>query len=187
MTKQIEEIWKPIPWANGDYSVSSLGRIRGEERIILRNGKPVRLKRKILRPFNRWLGYMAIHLKVGHQKKMFSVHRLVLEAFIGHCPPNMECCHNNGKPSDNRLDNLRWDTKKANQADRKLHGTNRLPRREGGPGKAQKLTDEQVREIRKLYFRYNKLSLSKKYGVHRTTIWAICHGKKRKYVTEATT
>ena len=39
--------------------------------------------------------------------KMEKVHRLVLEAFVGPNPPGLECCHNNGDPSDNRVENLR--------------------------------------------------------------------------------
>jgi hypothetical protein len=35
----------------------------------------------------------------------------------------MQCCHTNGKASDNRLENLRWDTPANNVADRKKHGT----------------------------------------------------------------
>jgi hypothetical protein len=33
----------------------------------------------------------------------------------------METCHNNGNPADNRLENLRWDTHVANEADKRLH------------------------------------------------------------------
>jgi hypothetical protein len=51
------------------------------------------------------------------------VHRLVLEAFVGPCPEGMEACHNNGDTADNRLVNLRWDTKQANVADKLKHGT----------------------------------------------------------------
>ena len=51
------------------------------------------------------------------------VHRLVLEAFVGPCPDKKECCHNNGNSLDNRLTNLRWDTRRANCLDSALHGT----------------------------------------------------------------
>lgn len=35
----------------------------------------------------------------------------------------MECCHNDGNPSNNIVENLRWDTHSGNMMDRTLHGT----------------------------------------------------------------
>lgn len=51
------------------------------------------------------------------------LHRVVLDAFIGPRPKGMEACHANGDPTDNRLVNLRWDTRSANAADSVRHGT----------------------------------------------------------------
>jgi len=45
---------------------------------------------------------------------MAKVHRLVLEAFVGTCPPEMETMHLNGCRSDNRLENLKWGTHEEN-------------------------------------------------------------------------
>jgi hypothetical protein len=46
------------------------------------------------------------------------VSRLVLEAFVGPCPPGMEACHGPDHDTTNcRIDNLRWDTHAANMAD----------------------------------------------------------------------
>lgn len=76
-----------------------------------------------------------------------AVHRLVLEAFVGPCPEGMEACHNDGDTTNNRLDNLRWDTRKGNHADRKKHGT--TPTGEKNPG--CKITADTVRLIRRWY------------------------------------
>jgi len=62
-------------------------------------------------------GRLQVRLKVGEIKKTFRVHRLVLEAFVGPCPHGCEACHRNNDPSDNRIENLRWDTKQSNLAD----------------------------------------------------------------------
>jgi DNA-binding CsgD family transcriptional regulator len=51
------------------------------------------------------------------------VHRVVLEAFIGPCPPGLQCRHLNGNPADNRLDNLCWGTPAQNTEDKRRHGT----------------------------------------------------------------
>ena len=47
------------------------------------------------------------------------VHRAVLEAHAGPCPPGMESCHGKGGQLDNRYpENLRWDTHQANERDK---------------------------------------------------------------------
>ena len=44
-------------------------------------------------------------------------------SFVGDKPKDMECCHNNGIRTDARLVNLRWDTRKNNHKDQRIHGT----------------------------------------------------------------
>jgi len=52
------------------------------------------------------------------------VHRLVLTAFTGPCPTGLEACHfPDTNPSNNYLENLRWDTRSANQKDAVRSGT----------------------------------------------------------------
>ncbi|AXH49957.1 HNH endonuclease [Mycobacterium phage Glexan] len=105
----IGEVIKPYP-PNPKYKVSDDGRVFGF--------KGQELKRM-------WTpsGYRRVNIYYpdGTVRKQ-RVHRMVLETFVGPCPPGMEACHNNGTPGDNRLSNLRWDTPKANQADKVKHG-----------------------------------------------------------------
>lgn len=92
--------------------------------------------------------YMCIYWR----GRKYRVHRLVLEAFVGPCPPGMECCHNNGNPADNRLENLRWDTRSANCLDAVQHGTSPgLTSRYGESNPSAKLTLDQVQMIRVAY------------------------------------
>jgi hypothetical protein len=91
----------------------------------------------------------------------------------------MQCCHNDGNPANNRLDNLRWDTPKANCADKWAHGT--MLRGEQIQG--AKLTESDVREIRKLVKAgETRTGVAAIYGMHQTTIGKICAGKKWKHV-----
>jgi hypothetical protein len=78
---------------------------------------------KQLKPQAPTNGYRQVSLKTGGARKVkiLLVHRLVLEAFVGPCPENMECRHLNGARSDNRLTNLAWGTKVENEADKKKH------------------------------------------------------------------
>lgn len=85
-------------------------------------------------------------IKLVHRGKFRLVHRLVLEAFVGPCPAGMEGCHNNGCPSDNRLQNLRWDTRLANNADKIRHGTSR----KGADNNRAKLCDGDIERMRDL-------------------------------------
>ena len=123
---RMSENWKPVVGYEGLYEVSDQGRVRSLDRVVphARSGVMKR-KGKILKqsPINQD-GYLAIGLhRNGHQKKRM-VHRLVLMAFVGPCPEGMEGCHNNGVNTDNRLENLRWDTPKENSEDIKRHGRN---------------------------------------------------------------
>lgn len=51
-------------------------------------------------------GYVRVYI----DGKYYSVHRLVLETFVGPCPEGKTCDHINRIHNDNRLDNLRWVT-----------------------------------------------------------------------------
>jgi hypothetical protein len=79
---------------------------------------------------------------IGTHKKTSN---LVLEAFVGSRPLGMDACHCNGDPHDNRVENLRWDTRKGNFADREAHGNTAKGARNG----FSKLTENAVIEIRK--------------------------------------
>ena len=67
--------------------------------------------------------YLIVNLSDGVRKHTKLIHRLVLAAFVGPCPPGLVCCHNDGDPTNNHVDNLRWDTYAANEADKVRHGT----------------------------------------------------------------
>lgn len=63
------------------------------------------------------------HLRVYARNRYHLVHRLVLLAFVGPCPQGMECCHGDGNPENNNVENLRWGTRSENVADMIRHGT----------------------------------------------------------------
>jgi hypothetical protein len=67
--------------------------------------------------------YWEAHLWKNKICTAVSIHVLVLTAFVSPRPSGMVACHNNGNRSDNRVENLRWDTLASNSADRYLHGT----------------------------------------------------------------
>jgi hypothetical protein len=94
------------------------------------------------------------------------VHRLVLEAFVGPCPPGQEALHGPRGTADNSLANLRWGTHVENNADKLRDGTY-----------GRKLRAEDVREA----FRLRETGLGSRavaarLGVGRSTVQRIWKG-----------
>lgn len=98
-----------------------------------------------LKPIRRQ-GYPTVSLARDGKKSARRIHRLVLEAFVGPCPPGMVACHNDGVRSNSDLSNVRWDTPRANSDDTLRHGTRATGSRCG----ATKLSEGEVIEIRRL-------------------------------------
>lgn len=106
------------------YEVSSTGRVRSLDRTMrYPSGRVMTWRGRILSPKTDSKGAQQVGLRTEEGRTDTLIHRLVLLAFVGPCPEGMECCHNNGNPADNRVENLRWDTKSENQKDRRAHGT----------------------------------------------------------------
>ena len=119
-------------------------------------------------------GYRCVWLR-GGAKRCHKIHRLVLECFVGPCPDGMWARHLNGKPADNRLSNLKWDTPSNNARDRIKHGTQYTPWK-GERNHKGKLTKQKVLEIRgKCAAGQSQYSLAKEYGVCSSTIHGIIH------------
>ena len=121
------EEWRPVVGYEQFYEVSNLGRVRSLPRTVtIRGGGTSRRDGRIRKLTTHPRGHLIVSLRAPGQKMFCAkVHRLVLEAFVGPCPDGMECCHNNGDPADNRVENLRWGTHTENIHDRRRHHTNR--------------------------------------------------------------
>ncbi|MBY0457661.1 MAG: HNH endonuclease [Gemmataceae bacterium] len=128
-----------------------------------------------MKPKVRRDGRLSISLRREGHTKHFQIHRLVLLAFVGPCPPGMEGCHGDGNPLNNNRENLRWDTSKANHADAVRHGT----KGSGDASGRSKLTSEQVIAMRAEYAAggISHSQLSKKYGVSPGNIGFILNRK----------
>jgi len=112
-------------------------------------------------------GYLGVHLSREGYSKMHAIHRLVAEAFLGPCPEGLEVAHNDGDPRNPRLENLRYTTRSDNNMDKVKHGTH-----QGGESNpAHKLTEDDVREIRKaLEAGESKMSQARRFNVSHKTI-----------------
>ena len=122
----MSEIWKDIPGYEGRYQASTEGRIRSVDREIKarsRYGNPHSRHYfgRVLRPGRMPSGHMSVVL--GHGQPGSTVHALVMLTFVGPPPEGKEVCHNDGNPANNRLDNLRYDTRGENIIDDLKRGT----------------------------------------------------------------
>lgn len=110
-----------------------------------------------------------------------SVAALVLEAFVGPRPPGMEACHFPDKDfTNNRLDNLRWDTPKNNAKDRALHGSTARGERVG----RSKMTADKVAELRRLHVEgFTGRELSGRFGISPSQVSQIISGRSWSHVT----
>lgn len=119
-------------------------------------------------------GYLRYKLtRDDGTRSYIDAHRLVAWTFLGPPPPKHEVAHNDGNPSNNHFSNLRWDTRKGNHADLKLHGTSVSGVRNG----QSVLNEKQVKAIRKQYTgKFGQIAeLSRRYNLSHSAMFAICH------------
>lgn len=110
-----KEKWKPILGYEKFYEVSSYGRIRSMDRIILcSNGETRNYKGKILKFSFDKRGYKIVKLCKNGVGTSYSVHRLVALAFIQNPDNKKTVNHINENKKDNRVENLEWMTNLEN-------------------------------------------------------------------------
>jgi hypothetical protein len=102
------------------------------------------------------------------------VGRMVLEAFVGPCPPGHECCHFPDRDIVNcALSNLRWGTRKANAHDKELHGTTARGERNGT------ISEATVQEVRRLAGTMSNTKIAIRLGLSNQHVSNILRGAAR--------
>lgn len=94
--------WRPVVGYEGLYEVNNLGEVRNV------------VSGRFMKQQKTQYGYLRVGLFSNGKQKLYSVHRLVAEAFVLN-PENKETVnHINEDKSDNRACNLEWMTVKEN-------------------------------------------------------------------------
>lgn len=164
----MKEIWKPIAEAPL-YAVSTLGRVR---RLVLHRNS--RRADGILNPSVNSRGYARVTI----HGRAWPVHRFVADAFIGPLPLTFETNHIDGVKTNNRLTNLEYLPSGENQK----HAARLGLRSRGSAHYCAKLTEAQVRAIRRAHRAGQNGVLARKYGVNRGLIQRVVSRRTWKHI-----
>lgn len=93
----VNEIWIPAFNYQEKYEVSNLGKVR-----------KISTKRELIGHISKG-GYRRVSLSKNYKNINISIHRLVLQSFVGN-KEGFVVNHKNGIKTDNRLENLEWCT-----------------------------------------------------------------------------
>lgn len=118
MNKAEIEIWEDIPNYEGYYQVSNLGRVRSLDRIVITKDKREYFYNGFIIKGTVSNGYRQTNLRKGSGSigKTFKFSQLVAMAFLNHEPNGhaLVVDHINGDRSDDKVENLRVVTHRAN-------------------------------------------------------------------------
>jgi hypothetical protein len=139
------EIWKDVPGWEGFYQVSTYGRVRSIPRKVP-TWRGWRISPdKVLTPSIGDAGYKQVVLCRNGNGVNFTIHTLMVLAFIPNPESKPEVSHINDVKTDNRLENLEWATRVENS--RRAIQNNKY--RQGSRCSQAVLTERDISSIRR--------------------------------------
>lgn len=162
------EVFKDIEGFEGLYQISNLGNVKSLKGV----------RERILKANPNTYGYLQVGLQKDGKRYARTVHRLVAMAFLPNEYNKPDVNHLDGDKYNNCVDNLEWATEKENVNHAVETG---LLNTRGSGSPLAKLTDEDVKYIRKVYKARDKefgsRSLGRKFGVDHKRILSIVKGE----------
>jgi hypothetical protein len=166
--------WRPVAGYEGLYAISPIGVIQRCDTSRYATGKPLHQRLSSN-------GYYNVSLCSKGRPRVYSVHRLVAETFIGKRPDDKdEINHKDGNKANNHYRNLEWVTTAENVA----HAFALRLRPLGESHHQAKLGVEDVRKIRVLAGRgVSQSRIAKRFGMSQSSIGSIIRGETWKEIT----
>jgi len=170
--KKDMEIWKDIKGFD-NYKVSNLGNIKNS------NFKRMNKEQEIKSTKNS-SGYLLVSLFYKGKRNRVMVHRLVASEFLEN-KENKSCVnHINGIKTDNRVENLEWNTYSENTLHAFKHGL--MKNANGENQHLSKLKEKDVLDIRKNEYNLSYRKLAIKYNVSTYAIYSVVKNKTWKHI-----
>ena len=183
------EIWRVVPWSNGLYYASNLGRIKRIEGVVRNRPSNIDGYRKtggkILKQKTKRNGYMEVNMYIEPQKsKMCYVHRAVYFSFNPTADFSLQINHINLDKSDNALINLDLVTPSENIKHAYENGKINLPKgRLGESATNVKLSKNDVISIREIYKQTKAVTrIAKLFNISKTQVQRIVKRKSWSHI-----
>lgn len=176
----MEQIWKDIPEYEGRYQISNDGRVRSLERKVYLESRGIyrTVKEITLKGSPDTLGYPTVALWKENKLDMRRVHRLVAEMYVPNQDNKPQVNHIDGDKTNNNFTNLEWVTMSENI--KHAYKTKLIDKR-GEKSHCNKLTEEQVNQIRNGHEGLSQKAIGSLYGVDGSVISKIRSGKAWKH------
>ena len=158
----MQEIWKSVQGFEGRYEVSSLGRFKALNRLLVyKDGRQGRLNEKMIKGTIGNNGYYTITFDSKTRKL---AHRVIAETFLGNQEYRLTVNHKDGNKLNNQIDNLEWATYKENN--NHARKTN-LNQQHGENSNFSKYSDQFIEAVRNVHAKYspNYSELGRLFGL----------------------
>lgn len=115
------EVWKDVPYYEGLYKISDLGRVKSLSRLR-RSGKGYFISKPMILKQSKSSHYLSVRL-FNDTYKVDSIHKFMAIAFLNHIPCGFKLVvdHINNNHLDNRLQNLQIITSRNNSSKNKVN------------------------------------------------------------------
>ena len=153
------ELWRKVPFLNGDIEVSTFGRIRNVKTNCIR-ATPTGKR-----------GYPVFSIRENGKQKLITVHRCVATAFIPNPKNFSQVNHKDGDKNNNNVSNLEWVSSRENMIHARTTG---LHVSDGDKAVVQ-IKDGQTIAVYKSMSEASRIT-----GINRSNIASVC----RNYVTK---